>query len=316
MAEIEIGTPADRAIGALVGLAVGDALGAPVEFCRRDTFEPVNGMRAGGYFKLPAGAWTDDTAMALCLAESLLEHPQLDPKDLLDRFCQWAAKGANTSTGVCVGIGQNTLRVLGNYHRTGTLQAPETRQKSDGNGALMRLAPVAIRHWRDEQSARRIADAQSRTTHFSDMSAGACELTAALLAKLISGQPWEAAVLVPQNPSWHDAVKELDPSTNWSARSRDSIRSSGFVLHTLEAALWAVDTTSSFDEAVLRAVNLGDDADSVGAVAGQLAGARYGLSAIPPQWRQELLQEPRIERLGRALFAAHASEGNHDDHSA
>jgi ADP-ribosyl-[dinitrogen reductase] hydrolase len=273
-------------------------------------------MRAGGYFKLPAGAWTDDTAMALCLAESLLEHPQLDPKDLLDRFCKWAAKGANTSTGICVGIGQNTLRVLGHYHRTGALQAPETRQKSDGNGALMRLAPVAIRHWRDEQSARPIADAQSRTTHFSDISAGACELTAALLTRLISGQPWEAAVLVPQNPYWHDAVKQLDPSTNWPARGRDSIRSSGFVLHTLEAALWAVDTTSSFDEAVLRAVNLGDDADSVGAVAGQLAGARYGLSAIPPQWRQELLQEPRIERLGRALFAAHASEGNHDGHSA
>jgi ADP-ribosyl-[dinitrogen reductase] hydrolase len=261
-------------------------------------------MRAGGYFKLPAGAWTDDTAMALCLAESLLEHPQLDPKDLLDRFCEWAAKGANTSTGVCVGIGQNTLRVLGNYHRTGALQAPETRQKSDGNGALMRLAPVAIRHWRDDQSARRIADGQSRTTHFSDISAGACELTAALLARLISGQAWDAALLVPQNPYWHDAVKELDPSDNWSARSRDSIRSSGFVLHTLEAALWAVDTTSSFDEAVLRAVNLGDDADSVGAVAGQLAGARYGLSGIPRNWRDVLILRERIEAIGHQLFDA------------
>ena len=93
-------SPEDRALSAIVGLAVGDALGAPVEFCRRDTFAPVTDMRAGGYFKLPAGAWTDDTAMALCLAESLIEHPELDPKDLLDRFCLWASKGVNTSTGV------------------------------------------------------------------------------------------------------------------------------------------------------------------------------------------------------------------------
>ena len=164
----EKNSPRDWALGSFVGLAIGDALGAPVEFCRRDTFEPVTGMRAGGYFKLPVGAWTDDTAMALCLAESLVEYPQLDLKDLLDRFCLWASKGANTSTGVCVGIGQNTLRVLGNYHRTGELLAPETRQKSDGNGAIMRLAPVAARHWRAPLEAKRIAAQQSRATHYSD----------------------------------------------------------------------------------------------------------------------------------------------------
>lgn len=131
MAEIEIRNPADRAIGVLAGLTVGDALGAPVEFCSRDSFEPVGGMRADGYFKLPASAWTDDTAMALCLAESLLAHPQLDPKELFDLFCEWAAKGSNTSTGVCVGMGKNTLRVPGNYNRTRPrliLRAPPPRR--------------------------------------------------------------------------------------------------------------------------------------------------------------------------------------------
>lgn len=300
----ESGTPLDRALGAMVGLAVGDALGAPVEFCRRDTFEPVTDMRPGGFFKLPAGAWTDDTAMALCLAESLLASPDLDHKDLLDRFCDWAAKGANTSTGVCIGIGQNTLRVLGNYHRTGALQAPKTRQKSDGNGALMRLAPVPIRHWRDLANTRRIADEQSRTTHYSEISANACELTAAVIAELIAGRPWSEALCVPQNPRWHDSIKSLDPAANWAERSRDSINSSGFVVHTLEAALWAVDTTSSFSEAVINAVNLGDDADSVGAVTGQLAGARYGFSAIPVDWKQQLIDGQKIARLGHALFEA------------
>jgi len=295
----------DRALGAIVGLAVGDALGAPVEFCRRDTFEPVTGMRAGGYFKLPAGAWTDDTAMALCLAESLIEHPELDQKDLLDRFCLWADKGVNTSTGVCVGIGQNTLRVLGNYHRKGELFAPETRQKSDGNGAIMRLAPVAVRHWRNPSKAQRIAGLQSRTTHYSDLSAAACEALTVILSAQIIGSDWETASKPTSAEHWPDAIQAISVE-DWSGRDRESISSTGFVVHTLEAALWAVDTTNSFSAAVLKAVNLGDDADSVGAVAGQLAGARYGLSAIPQIWLDALIHQAEIERIGRTLF--HASE--------
>ena len=305
MAEIETGTPADRAIGALVGLAVGDALGAPVEFCRRDTFEPVGGMRAGGYFKLPAGAWTDDTAMALCLAESLIEHPQFDPKDLLDRFCEWAAKGANSSTGLCVGIGQNTLRVLGNFHRTGALQAPETRQKSDGNGALMRLAPVAVRHWRAPIEAIRAAMQQSRATHHSELSAGACEALVSVLCSLIIGQAWEQASKPAPAAHWPERIKAIAPE-NRDERDRDSIYSTGFVVHTLEAAMWAVDTTSNFAAALLKAVNLGEDADSVGAVAGQLAGARYGLSGIPRDWLDVLVQRDRIEKIGHRLFCERA----------
>jgi ADP-ribosyl-[dinitrogen reductase] hydrolase len=293
---------ADRALGALVGLAVGDALGAPVEFCRRDTFAPVSDMRAGGYFKLPAGAWTDDTAMALCLAESLLEHPKLDQKDLLDRFCLWAGKGANTSTGVCVGIGQNTLRVLGNYHRTGTLFAPETRQKSDGNGALMRLAPVAVRHWSNPSEARRIADMQSRTTHYSALSAAGCEFLAATLSALIGGQDWSEASCPRSSDNWPAVITAL-ANEDWRQRSRDSINSTGFVVHTLEAALWAVDTTDSFAAAIVKAVNLGDDADSVGAVAGQLAGARYGLSAIPENWLEVLIKRQEIVHISRSLFS-------------
>jgi ADP-ribosyl-[dinitrogen reductase] hydrolase len=293
----------NRAIGSMLGLAVGDALGAPVEFSRRDSFEPVSGMRSGGYFKLPAGAWTDDTAMALCLAESLLFDPAINAKDLLDRFCRWAADGENTSTGVCVGIGQNTLRVLGNFHRTGALLAPETRQKSDGNGAAMRLAPIALRHWNNPHEARRTADLQSRITHYSAISAGCCEFLAATLAALISGANWQDAIRPEPNPAWPDEVQILY-GADWTARSRDSIKSSGYVLHTMEAALWAVDTTTSFADALLKAVNLGDDADSVGAVTGQLAGARYGFGAIPEEWLAQLVHRPKIEALAQDLFLA------------
>lgn len=292
----------ERAAGALLGLAVGDALGAPVEFCRRGTFEPVHSLRAGGYFNLPAGAWTDDTAMALCLAESLLEHPDLDPKDLLDRFCRWASKGENSSTGVSVGIGQNTLRVLGNFHRSGTLFAPQTRQKSDGNGAVMRLAPVVVRHWQNPMEARRIAVLQSRTTHFSDLSASACSYLASILCGLISGSDWTHALRAYVDPEWPDDIQKI-ANENWQLRSVETINATGFVVPTLEAALWSVETTDNFKEALLKAVNLGDDADSVGAVAGQLAGARYGISAIPAAWRSGIAQSERIEELATSLFS-------------
>ena len=138
-----------RATGALVGLAIGDALGAPVEFQRRGSFQLVTDMMSGGYFRLPAGAWTDDTAQALCLANSLLEHPDFSAGDFLDRLWGWMERGENTSTGIAIGVGQNTLRVMGNYRRTGALLAPRMPGKADGNGALMRLAPVACLHWRD-----------------------------------------------------------------------------------------------------------------------------------------------------------------------
>jgi ADP-ribosyl-[dinitrogen reductase] hydrolase len=259
-------------------------------------------MRSGGYFKLPAGAWTDDTAMALCLADSLLLDPNLNPKDLLDRFCDWAANGINTSTGQCVGIGQNTLRVLGNYHRNGSLQAPETRQKSDGNGAIMRLAPVAIRHWSNRKEAMRWASLQSQTTHFSELSAASCEYLASALISLISGEDWEQANKAEGFRVWPQAVASF-AQTDWKTRSRQSIRSTGYVIDTMEAALWSVDTTSSFSEALLLAVNLGDDADSVGAVTGQLAGARYGLSAMPKGWLEVLTKREHIETIARQLYA-------------
>ena len=150
-----------------MGLAMGDALGAPVEFSPRGTFAPVTAYRSGGRFKLPAGAWTDDTAMSLCLAESLIKNDGLNVTDLLDTFCDWAETGSNTSTGIAVGIGQNTLRVLGDYRRNGYLKALRFGAKNDGNGSLMRLAPVACYACPDIDKSRVLASQQSRATHAS-----------------------------------------------------------------------------------------------------------------------------------------------------
>ena len=132
----------DRVAGAFLGLAIGDALGAPVEFQRRGSFEPISGYREGGKFGLPAGAWTDDTAMALALANSLIECHGFEARNTLQKFSNWLEYGHFTSTGKAVGVGQNTLRALGEYRRTGTLQAVKFGKKNDGNGSLMRVCPV------------------------------------------------------------------------------------------------------------------------------------------------------------------------------
>ena len=295
-------TVQERARGALVGLAIGDALGAPVEFKDRDSFPEVREMLAGGYFKLPAGAWTDDTAMALCLADSLIHDSDLGPKDLLDRFLGWIYENENTSTGQCIGVGQNTFAVLGNYRRTGALTAPPVKGRSDGNGALMRLAPVACRHWADPKKARLIARSQSYTTHASELSAAACEAVAAILCDLIAGQSWQDALTNVTTNSWPEEINKI-LAGSWK-RPRNDILSSGYVVHTLEAALWAVGNTLSFEEALVAAVNLGHDADTVGAVAGQLAGARYGIRAIPTRWSDLLIDCDIIDSRARDLVSA------------
>lgn len=162
---------------------------------------------------------------------------------------------------------------------------------------------VAIRHWRNPIEARRIADLQSRTTHYSELSAAACAYLVAVQCELISGRDWKDALRVEINPDWPEEIQLL-AGENWQSRERESISSTGFVVHTLEAALWAVDTTDCFAAAVLKAVNLGDDADSVGAVAGQLAGARYGFGEIPTNWRDALIDGDRIANIAQSLFEA------------
>lgn len=291
----------EKCHGAFWGLPIGDALGAPVEFARRGSFQPVTDMMSGGYFQLPAGAWTDDTAMAICLAESLIARPSLDPQDLMERFRGWIERQENTSTGKTIGVGQNTLRVLCHHIRTGEVFAPETRQKSDGNGAIMRLSPVACLHWQNPEEARRIARLQSLVTHYSEKSAAACELLAEILCKLIAGTAWNEAIAIQPYSNWPDEIQEITLGT-WRNKTEPEIQSTGYVVHTLEAALWSVENSSSFSEAVLNAVNLGDDADSVAAVAGQLAGARYGFSEIPSRWLNILAKKEHIESIANRLY--------------
>jgi ADP-ribosyl-[dinitrogen reductase] hydrolase len=290
----------DRGIGALLGLAAGDAVGTTLEFTTRDRRAPLTDMVGGGPFHLKAGEWTDDTSMALCLADSLLACDALDPRDLMDRFVRWYRHGENSVNGRCFDIGVQTRRALESYERTGIALAGPTDASSGGNGSIMRLSPVAIRWHRDVARARDEAREQSRTTHGAPEPVDACALLAEILVD---------AIVTGDNEYVLRARSATEPKIDAIARggwrrSRDEIRSSGYVVDTLEAALWAVNESGSFEQAVLLAANLGDDADTVAAVTGQIAGALWGRAGIPAHWLDKLAWresiEDRAERLVRS----------------
>jgi ADP-ribosyl-[dinitrogen reductase] hydrolase len=289
----------DRAVGAFLGLAVGDGLGTTLEFTRRDARPRVTDLVGGGPFGLMPGEWTDDTAMALALADSLAANPSLDAADLMNRFVDWFRRGTTSCTGRCFDIGGTTRAALTSYERTGDPIAGATDPFSAGNGSLMRLAPVALRHWNDRERLTDVAVRQSLTTHGAPEAVSSCLAFAHLLADAIEGRPRDE-VLRPRELEVATKVAKVIGGS-WAGKERHEISSSGYVIDSLEAALWCVARTASFADAVILAANLGDDADTVAAITGQLAGALYGASAIPSQWMAKLAWRERLEAAAGAL---------------
>jgi ADP-ribosylglycohydrolase len=298
----------ERFRGALVGLAVGDAIGTTVEFKMRGTFSPVTDMVGGGPHGLPAGAWTDDTSMALCLAESLVERRGFDPVDQLERYARWYYEGYLSSTGEYVDIGNATRAALIRFERTGDPFPGDANPDAAGNGPLMKLAPVAMAYARHPFVAVQRAADSARTTHGAPAAADACRYFAGLLVGAFNGVGADA-LLAPSGFDPLGNVASLHPevATVAAGSFRESgpprIRGGGYIVDSLEAALWALHSTHTFEEGVLAAANLGEDADTTAAVFGQLAGALYGIDAIPERWRAKLLMYEQIVSFADALFA-------------
>ncbi len=284
----------DRAVGALLGLAVGDAVGAALEFSRKPGFAVLDDMVGGGPHHLRRGEWTDDTAMALALADSLLHDKALDAGDLMRRFVDWHARGTYSCTGSCFDIGIATRAALDRFRRTGSPMAGSVDDAASGNGALMRLAPVAIRHWRDPAEMLRVAALQTRTTHGSPATLAASASLAAMLASAIGGASLPEVL----------ATRGATVEGGWRGLPRGAIEGSGYVVRSLQAAVWAVSRSTDFRSAILLAANLGDDADTTAAIAGQLAGAVYGATGIPAEWLAALAWRERLEDTAARLFAA------------
>ena len=286
----------ERFRGAMVGLAVGDALGAHVEGWPPGTFDPIDEMAGGGPFGLEPGQWTDDTSMALCLAESLIECEGFDPVDQLHRYVRWFREGHRSSTGEAFGIGDATHAALTRFERTGDPFPGDAAPAAAGNGCLMKLAPVPLIFAAQPRTAAARAADCARTTHGAPDAVDAARLLARLIVAALEGAS-KQEILATDGSDLHPAVAEVAAGsyrTRAVVGSRNAVRS-------LEAALWAFASTDDFAAGALAAVNLGDDADTTAAIYGQLAGAHYGIDAIPSRWRSELAAIEWILTVADAL---------------
>ncbi|HEY9838684.1 MAG TPA: ADP-ribosylglycohydrolase family protein [Vampirovibrionales bacterium] len=295
--------------GCLLGLAVGDALGTTLEFKKPGTFTPITDMVGGGIFHLKPGEWTDDTSMALCLAESLIEKCGFDPVNQLEKYLMWEQTGYFSSTGECFDIGNTVQEALGRFQETRQPYCGATDARSAGNGSLMRLAPVPLFYANNPEVAIAIAKDSSRTTHGAATAVDACRYFAGLIIGAIQGNSKEELLVPHYSPVpgyWqkHPLVPEIAEVAAGSFKTRQppEIEGTGYVVKSLEAALWAFYHSQSFEEGCLLAVNLGDDADTTGAIYGQIAGAFYGELGIPERWRQQLAYAELIISLSDRLF--------------
>ncbi|SDF34593.1 ADP-ribosyl-[dinitrogen reductase] hydrolase [Thermus arciformis] len=286
----------DRRLGALLGLAVGDALGAQVEGLSKGTFSEVREMRGGGPHRLPPGFWTDDTSQALCLAESLLQQG-FDPKDQMDRYLRWYREGYRSATGTCFGLGHATRRALERYAATG--EPYQGDEAGAGNGPLMRLAPLVLAY-ENHPDLLSLARLSARTTHGAREALEATEVLAWLLREALKGAPKEALLALKpfREADLHPTLKRVVEGGFWEAPEEGPGHAPG----TLAAALWAFARGRDFEEGMVLAVNLGGDADTVGAVYGELAGAHYGKEAIPERWLRALHLREEMEALALALY--------------
>ncbi|CAM4958811.1 unnamed protein product [Rotaria socialis] len=331
----------DRVIGSLVGLATGDALGASVEFRPHEYLRhhPVTDMQKGGTWGLSRGQWTDDTSMALCLASSLVTKRRFDPYDQMVRYKWWFKHGFLSSTGHCFDIGSATRHALDEFSRRQKLLHKvyqcRTEEEVDrlsleqvkavkefslncssvgvaGNGPLMRLAPVPLFYFRSPNEAIDYAGRSATLTHGDKIASDACRYYAALIVAAIRGEPKEQILadrFYDDHRDWfgssdlHPAILEVaNGSYKRAGGYNDGIRGKGYIVNSLEAALWAFYyDENSFKTGVLSAIHLGDDTDTTAAIYGQLAGAYYGWPMIPENWRRQLYANELITCIGHWL---------------
>jgi ADP-ribosyl-[dinitrogen reductase] hydrolase len=273
----------DRLCGCAVGAAVGDALGMPLEFGPPKPADKLVRLMVSG--RLPAGSFTDDTEMALALADSLLAHRPLDGDDLAQHFVSWIQRYPPD-------VGIQTAQVLGRIARGESWQAIEEWMtveypNSAGNGSLMRCWPAALAWWNDRPQLVNDSRLQSRLTHPHPECVAGCIFVNSMIAEMVNGaSPRTAFESTCKSVSLPDGLYQAVMAA--PQRHREDLPNTGWVRHTLESALWGLLTTGSFEEALVQVVNLGGDADTAGAVTGALAGAAYGIVAIPKNWRGNL----------------------------
>ena len=304
----------------IMGVVVGDALGCPVQFeSRREVAgHPVTGMRGYGTFNLPEGSWTDDSSLTIALLESIGRLGRIDLDDIMGNFMKWLYDGEFTPYGYSYDVGHGTMQAIGRYKKNRKAQKCGGEEEwNNGNGSLMRILPACIYCSKklrggefSERGAILSVHAIGGLTHAHIRSNIACGLYFFMADQVMNAEGtlrerlqagitrgfefYEAFLADKDNLRLYDRLQDPDA---FAAVPADRIKSSGYVVDTLEAAVWSLITTDSFEQALLKAVNLGDDTDTVGAVTGGLAGLYYGYDKIPADWLSAIKRREWIEGL-------------------
>lgn len=302
----------------LLGTAIGDALGLPVQFLDREVVakNPVTTMIGYGQFNVPAGTWSDDSSLSLCLAESLCKG--YDLSDIANNFVKWMFEGFWTPFNKAFDIGKTTYFAVVNLRNgVSPYLAGMDRERDNGNGSLMRILPLVpyILNMEVEERYKIIGEVSS-LTHRHPRSILACIALCEFAIQYINQQSCEKAYQTMQQTLLQLLKREMFIEENvpfkrlielsyneFKAIELKDIRSTGYVIDTLEASLWCIFNTSNFKDTVLKAVNLGDDTDTVGAIAGGLAGIIYGSDSIPNEWLDVLARKDDIIELANKLDA-------------
>lgn len=300
----------DRYRGSLFGLAIGDALGGPLEYKEPGTFDPVDDMTGGGVFKLRPGEFTDETSMTLCLAESLIESRGFNPSDQMERYLKWYHQGHLSSQGWCFDVGTITRKALLSYESTRQPYSGLDSEGTNTNGALARTASISLTYSSNPTKALDYAGECSRTTHSHKQCIDAARYLSSLIVGALHEVPKKkllGKLYSPVTDYWkhrplEESIEKIATGA-YKKKKESQLVGDSNVANCLEAALWAFHKSDNFEEGVLLAVNLGDDADATGAVFGAIAGAYYGESNLPVAWRSQVALAHVIRRYSEQLFA-------------
>lgn len=309
----------NKKMGLFLGSVVGDVLGAPLEFYRRDKVN-ITDISSGGILNMQLGEWTDDTSMSICLAESILEKG-FDLEDQMKKYTLWYRDGKYCTREKCFDIGNATRFAIDRYIETGEYISNNLSRLSSGNGSIMRLSPIPIVYNCPENSSNFdklmfVARESSKTTHPNETCQDACVFLSIILNRALNNESKENIFLFTNEQL--NKFKIFDENIRFIAlniqkikeKDRVDISSSGYVVHSLEAAIWSFLNNHNFNDSVLTAANLGDDADTVASITGQISGAYYGLNSINENWIDKIILKDYLFELSEKLYFKSINKNN------